>query len=301
MGHDFDWIQYLTAILQITGQQLIATLLPAVAAASAVHVSSVIVHNTARRALSDRAYTYSLSMVGTTVHELSHALTASLFGCHITEMKLFDPSPTAPVRGYVQYSYNGNSAIQRLGQLVIGIAPLLFGSVILMLLGWWLIGADIFAPWGVLLGAQVDGAQLMQAASQHAASWVAALNPEAWMTATTMLWRTLSAEATNPSLYLFLLVAAAIGSGMHVSSTDAKTLFTGLVTLAGAALLLNLFLIWALPDLVVTIYSAFARLLWPATAMMAITAILNLSIALMLLPLTLGRSATRRGVSAVSN
>lgn len=75
-------------------------------------------------------------LVGTPVHELGHYLGCRLFGLTVTEVALFRPiaGRMDGVLGYVSYTYDATSAWQRLGCFFAGIAPLLFGVAVILLL-----------------------------------------------------------------------------------------------------------------------------------------------------------------------
>lgn len=74
--------------------------------------------------------------IGTPVHELCHWLMCKVFTLPVAEVALFRPvaGRTDGVLGYVNYSYNPSSLWQRLGCFFVGIAPMLLGTVVLLVL-----------------------------------------------------------------------------------------------------------------------------------------------------------------------
>jgi len=86
--------------------------------------------------------------LGTPVHELGHAFFAILFHHKITHIALFSPNESTGELGQVDHSYRKYSFFPRLGNFFIGSAPMIFGSIILVVLLYYLLpnGKLIFLP-----------------------------------------------------------------------------------------------------------------------------------------------------------
>lgn len=77
-------------------------------------------------------------LVGTIVHEFSHMVFCLIFRHRITEFSLFRPfkSRYDGIMGYVNHSCNINSKYQRAGNFFIGVAPIIFGTIFIILCMW---------------------------------------------------------------------------------------------------------------------------------------------------------------------
>lgn len=75
-------------------------------------------------------YTYlSTAVIGTPIHELSHAIACLIFGHKINDIKLFTLNNNGPL-GYVSHSYNPRSIYHQVGGFFIAIAPFITALVI---------------------------------------------------------------------------------------------------------------------------------------------------------------------------
>lgn len=80
--------------------------------------------------------------IGVIIHELSHFIVALLFGHHVTKMWLLHlPNPNDPTDnslGSVDHQWNNHSLYQRIGNVFIGIAPIIGNTLALIFLTYWL-------------------------------------------------------------------------------------------------------------------------------------------------------------------
>ena len=76
------------------------------------------------------------SCLGTAIHEVSHYIFCKLFFYEITDVALFRPIKGRDdgKLGYVLFRYNPRSLYQRIGNFFVGIAPMIGGGLVLLLL-----------------------------------------------------------------------------------------------------------------------------------------------------------------------
>ncbi len=73
------------------------------------------------------------AVVGTPIHELGHLLMCPLFGHKILRVKLWSPKAENGVYGFVEHSYNRKNPWAQLGNLFIGVGPILSGLGVVVL------------------------------------------------------------------------------------------------------------------------------------------------------------------------
>jgi hypothetical protein len=75
-------------------------------------------------------------IVGTPIHELSHAAACVMFGMRVIELKLYSPNRETGVLGYCNFAYRPSSTLHAVGLVVQGVAPLLAGYLIFLMMPW---------------------------------------------------------------------------------------------------------------------------------------------------------------------
>ncbi len=167
--------------------------------------------------------------IGTTVHELSHALLCVIFRHKITEISLFSPDTESGVLGYVRHGWDKKSLYQNLGLLFIGIAPLLVGSALLVALGYLLLHG---------FGGVVERAASMPRFEDAPgfgsyAGWLWGVTRE---TLTTLF---VPDQLRRWQLWVFLYVSVSVSCHLAPSPADLKGAWLGLALLLALALLAN--------------------------------------------------------------
>jgi hypothetical protein len=95
------------------------------------------------KTLGQKMYLYVFGWLGTSVHELGHAIFAILFAHKISEIKLFTPGSGKSL-GQVKHSYTKGNPYQTIGNFFIGIGPILLGALLLWLATWLLFDLNAF-------------------------------------------------------------------------------------------------------------------------------------------------------------
>lgn len=170
-------------------------------------------------------------IVGTPVHELSHAVMCLLFGHRITEMRLFSFSGDGAL-GYVSHSYDPHNLYHRIGCFFIGIAPILGGSAVLLLLLSLLVPQGFSEVSALLLSPRGEGV-LADYFSRFFGVLAAVLSPR---------------HANEIGWWIFLLLALMIAGHMEISAADIRSGTEGFWFLAVLLLSLDTVLFFVDPE-----------------------------------------------------
>ncbi len=167
--------------------------------------------------------------IGTSVHELSHALLCLAFRHKITEMSLFTADTESGVLGYVRHSWDKKSLYQTLGLLFIGIAPLAVGSMLLVGLGYLLVQG---------FGGVVDKAAALPRLEDapgvgQYASWLWGVTRETFATLFA------PGQLGRWQLWVFLYLSVSVSCHLAPSPADLKGAWLGLALLLALLLIAN--------------------------------------------------------------
>lgn len=184
-------------------------------------------------------------VVGTPIHELSHALFCVIFGHKIVEMKLFQPNSDDGTLGYVSHSFNPKNVYHQIGNFFIGVGPILGGSGVLLLL-MWLLTPEVF---GGVMGTLGDMPAFTDFSS--VGDYLVAL------------WKVVTQIFTGENLvnwrwWIFIVLAFMIASHMELSTADIKGSVTGLLILLGIILVMDIVLFIISVEVLGTVTSAMA-------------------------------------------
>ncbi|MCL2062100.1 MAG: hypothetical protein FWH03_05690 [Firmicutes bacterium] len=172
-----------------------------------------------------RKICYATGFIGTPVHELAHASMCLLFGHKITEIKLFQVNSEDGVLGYVRHSYNKRNLYHRVGNFFIGIAPIVMGSLLLVLL-MFIMANGMFYSIAEKMG-EVNAAFAGRVSAQDGAMAFLGIFAAFFRGASRWLW------------WLYLLIAVVIALHMNLSKADIKGSKEGFFFVVILLLLIN--------------------------------------------------------------
>jgi len=189
------------------------------------------------KVMGQKVYLYGFAWLGTSIHELGHAIFAILFAHKISEIKLFSPGSGKSL-GHVKHSYTKGNPYQTLGNFFIGLGPILLGSFLLLVVTWLLFDIDIFKiadKYGVVFSFdRLKSFESIINAISNIGSGV---------------WQFFLMVLTGPKtnwwkLVLFFYLFYAVGSSITLSGSDIKGSFKGFMYFVILLLLFNIVTLW---------------------------------------------------------
>ena len=175
---------------------------------------------------------YLTGIIGTPVHELSHALACLIFGHKIQEMRLFQIDRKSGLLGYVNHSYNKKNLYQVVGNYFIGVAPILIGTLFLSLIMWWLL-PTAFDEFSAYLQ---DFSYLQQ--NGFSWKWLA----YAWSVFLGYIRIIFLSISEGENWWIFMILALCISLHMNLSDLDIKGALRALPFLTVSFALLHILL-----------------------------------------------------------
>jgi hypothetical protein len=160
---------------------------------------------------------------GTPIHELSHVMMCWVFRHRVDEVALFEPDPESGRLGYVRHSYRRENWFENFGNLFIGIAPLVGGSLVLVALLW------LFYPEAAVSGLKAHSSNqgLSFVTEERTGSKVIS---ETLSIATQMAREIFSiTHIATIRFWLFLYLVLCVGSHMAPSGSDYRGAARGAV------------------------------------------------------------------------
>ncbi|OFY30040.1 MAG: hypothetical protein A2275_08485 [Bacteroidetes bacterium RIFOXYA12_FULL_35_11] len=169
--------------------------------------------------------------LGVPVHELGHAFFCLIFFHKITEIKLFAPNTMEGTLGYVTHSYNKKNPMQIAGNFFIGIGPIIFGSLVLFALLWFL-----------LPDKQAINAILSQPSVEFLSDNFSGQASQILKTGKIIFLSVVSSDnIQEPLFWLFLYLSLCIVSHMQLSLADIKSSLLGILIIFLLLLLVTFF------------------------------------------------------------
>ncbi len=233
MDYITDAFAYFLKAVSGTFLQILIVLGPGLALGFAMNYVAKFFNHHAYMGMGRTVYLSVFGWLGTTIHELGHAIFCPFFGHRIIKMELFNPDPITGRLGYVRHSYNRDSIVANIGNFFIGIGPILLGT------------SAIYFFAVILLDINIHNELAITTSDLGSWDGISEVFKTLWDSLTVVLsdifsWRSVSSW----EFYLFLYMAFSIGTSITLSSSDTKGALKGFLALLAALLLFNLGTLW---------------------------------------------------------
>lgn len=158
--------------------------------------------------------------LGTPIHELGHAFFAKIFRHRIENITIFQPNEASGNLGHVDHSYNPRSLYQKIGNFFIGSAPMIFGSIVLIVCLYLFVpnGKDTFEP---LVKSASSILEILKQIPQTLKLFFTIENIKAW------------------NFWLFFYLSLCIASHMAPSLADQKNMWKGFFWIVLVLIIIN--------------------------------------------------------------
>ena len=222
-------------------------------------------------------------VIGTPVHETGHALFCVLFGHKINDIKLYSLDTSTGVLGYVNHSYNKRNIYHVVGNFFIGVGPIIFGSLVLMLLMYLLTTATYEAIFKTIRN--IDGLKYD------------VLDGKTYAEIGAMFVNIFSAmfgggNLTDWMWWVFIILGISIATHMTLSKADIDGSVWGFVVLIAIYLIIDAIIYFISPNLLVKMTGVIVKFSFYIISLLTLGIIIL--VLLLVLTFILGGFKTRR-------
>lgn len=222
-------------------------------------------------------------VIGTPIHETGHAIFCVIFGHKINDIKLYSMDTSTGVLGYVNHSYNKRNIYHVVGNFFIGVGPIIFGSLVLMLLMWLLTPntyKEIFDTINNVDGLKynvLDGKTYAEIGAMFVNIFTAIFT---------------TSNFTNWMWWVFIVLGISIATHMTLSKADVQGSIWGFVVLIAIYLIVDLIVYFISADLLVKMTGAIVKFSFYIISLLTLGIIIL--IILLILTFILGGFKARR-------
>ena len=229
------FLNYLLDVLQTTYSQLFILFGPLLILVVLLNLSAIFTARLSVRFWGRNLFLYGFGWLGCSVHELSHAFFALIFGHKISEVVLFEPNSNGESLGHVSHSYNKNSIYQKTGNFFIGISPLLFGGIVLFICVLLLYRFDVTALSTFRISPHVlTDFTLLKQIGLNIWNSLISFSSIVFVGSASVWWKS--------ALLIYILYST--GSSMTLSKSDVGSAISGFLWLIIIFLVFNLITLW---------------------------------------------------------
>jgi hypothetical protein len=204
--------------------------------------------------------------IGTPIHELSHAIMCIIFGHKIVEMKLYQPNSEDGTLGYVSHTYNPKNLYHQVGNFFIGVAPIIGGSAILLLL-MSLLTPNVYNAVSI----ELEFASLISADLFDASTYEYFFDIF-WAIIKEIFW---FGNLSDWKWWIFIILAIMVAMHMEVSTADIKGGAGGFAFIAVILLVADIILWFVSPEILDSVTSTIMSISAPVAGFLAISAVFS--------------------------
>lgn len=228
-------LSYLLNVLHTTFNQVFILFVPLLILMVLLNIVAILTAKMSVRFFGRNLFLYGFAWLGCSVHELSHAFFALIFGHEIKEIALFKPNSSGESLGHVSHSYNKKSIYQKIGNFFIGVGPLLAGGIVLFGITLLLFRVDITERASFTITSN-DFTRVILLKQLAIGIWNNLLSFfNLIVPGGSRLWWKLA---------LLIYILYSVGSSMTLSKPDVGSAFYGFIWLLIFLLIFNLITLW---------------------------------------------------------